>query len=99
MSCVCPTFTPNNVLLQDSLYNWDHQQIAKILFKSHADMFTGLIEYLDVNEENDSYIAYNEAEIDPTKTTHLEVEPFTLLGVCAGWCEGITSIVQWSKQI
>ncbi|KAG4074666.1 hypothetical protein HA402_004537 [Bradysia odoriphaga] len=44
----------------------------------------GLIEYLDVNEENDSFIAYNEAEIDPIKTTHLEIEPFTLLGVCAG---------------
>lgn len=44
-----------------------------------------MIEYLDVNEENDSFIAYNEEEIDPTKTTHLEIEPFTLLGVCAGW--------------
>lgn len=44
----------------------------------------GLIEYLDVNEENDSFIAYNENEIDATKTTHLEIEPFTLLGVCAG---------------
>lgn len=44
-----------------------------------------MIEYLDVNEENDSFIAYNEAEIDPVKTTHLEIEPFTLLGVCAGW--------------
>lgn len=48
--------------------------------------FTGLIEYLDVNEENDSFIAYNEGEIDATKTTHLEIEPFTLLGVCAGCC-------------
>lgn len=44
----------------------------------------GIIEYLDVNEENDSFIAYNEAEIDLEKTTHLEIEPFTLLGVCAG---------------
>lgn len=44
----------------------------------------GLIEYLDVNEENDSYIACREHEIDHELTTHLEVEPFTLLGVCAG---------------
>lgn len=44
----------------------------------------GLIEYLDVNEENDSYIAFQESEIDAEKTTHLEIEPFTLLGVCAG---------------
>lgn len=44
---------------------------------------TGLIEYLDVNEENDSKIALYESDID-AKTTHLEIEPFTLLGVCAG---------------
>lgn len=44
----------------------------------------GLIEYLDVNEENDSFIAYQESEIDFKNTTHLEIEPFTLLGVCAG---------------
>ncbi|XP_035736738.1 DNA-directed RNA polymerase III subunit RPC2-like [Vespa mandarinia] len=43
----------------------------------------GLIEYLDVNEENDSSIAFNEAHIN-ANTTHLEIEPFTLLGVCAG---------------
>ncbi|XP_012274877.1 DNA-directed RNA polymerase III subunit RPC2 isoform X1 [Orussus abietinus] len=43
----------------------------------------GMIEYLDVNEENDSFIAFNESHIT-WKTTHLEIEPFTLLGVCAG---------------
>ncbi|XP_055949734.1 DNA-directed RNA polymerase III subunit RPC2-like [Argiope bruennichi] len=43
----------------------------------------GLIEYLDVNEENDSYIAVYEKDIKPN-TTHLEIEPYTLLGVCAG---------------
>ena len=41
------------------------------------------MEYLDVNEENDSYIALYEADIVPT-TTHLEIEPFTLLGAVAG---------------
>lgn len=44
----------------------------------------GLIEYLDVNEENDSAIALYESDIDSATTTHLEIEPFTLLGVCAG---------------
>lgn len=44
----------------------------------------GLIEFLDVNEENDSFISFQEADIDPEKTTHLEIEPFTILGVCAG---------------
>ena len=43
----------------------------------------GLVEYLDVNEENDSNIALYEKDIT-MKTTHLEIEPFTLLGVCAG---------------
>ncbi|KAL1131980.1 hypothetical protein AAG570_011591, partial [Ranatra chinensis] len=42
----------------------------------------GLIEYLDVNEENDSMIALSEKEVDE-KTTHLEIADFTLLGVCA----------------
>lgn len=43
----------------------------------------GLVEYLDVNEENDAYIALYETDIVPT-TTHLEIEPFTLLGAVAG---------------
>uniref|UniRef100_A0A069DXS3 DNA-directed RNA polymerase subunit beta n=1 Tax=Panstrongylus megistus TaxID=65343 RepID=A0A069DXS3_9HEMI len=42
----------------------------------------GLIEYLDVNEENDSMVALKEEEIN-RKTTHLEIADFTLLGVCA----------------
>ncbi|KAL3813251.1 hypothetical protein ACJIZ3_014519 [Penstemon smallii] len=43
----------------------------------------GLIEYLDVNEENNALIALYE---DNAKegTTHIEIEPFTILGVCAG---------------
>eukprot|EP00158_Paraphelidium_tribonemae_P008768 Partr_v1_DN28677_c2_g1_i2_m50475 putative dna-directed RNA polymerase len=44
----------------------------------------GLIEYLDVNEENDSFIAIYEADIIPGSTTHLEIEPFTVLGAVAG---------------
>ncbi|KAJ2509363.1 DNA-directed RNA polymerase III complex subunit Rpc2 [Coemansia sp. RSA 1939] len=43
----------------------------------------GLVEYLDVNEENDTNIAVYEHEIRPY-TTHLEIEPFTLLGAVAG---------------
>ncbi len=43
----------------------------------------GFVEYLDVNEENDSYIALYESDIVPA-TTHLEIEPFTLLGAVAG---------------
>lgn len=37
-----------------------------------------------MNEENDSYISLTEEQIEPNVSTHLEIEPFTLLGVCAG---------------
>ena len=43
----------------------------------------GLVEYLDVNEENNALVAMYEAACGPG-TTHLEIEPFTLLGVVAG---------------
>jgi DNA-directed RNA polymerase III subunit RPC2 len=43
----------------------------------------GIVEYVDVNEENDSNIAIYENEINET-TTHLEIEPFTILGAVAG---------------
>lgn len=43
----------------------------------------GLIEYLDVNEENNALIALYDKEATP-KTTHIEIEPFTILGVIAG---------------
>ena len=50
----------------------------------HFDDFVkrGMVEYLDVNEENDALIAVYENHIGPD-TTHLEIEPFTILGVCA----------------
>lgn len=44
---------------------------------------SGLVEYLDCNEENDSYIACYENQIE-IHTTHLEIEPFTILGAVAG---------------
>ncbi|KAK3067054.1 DNA-directed RNA polymerase III complex subunit Rpc2, partial [Teratosphaeriaceae sp. CCFEE 6253] len=43
----------------------------------------GIVEYLDVNEENDSNIAVYEDAISQ-HTTHLEIEPFTILGAVAG---------------
>ncbi|KAF5764572.1 putative DNA-directed RNA polymerase [Helianthus annuus] len=43
----------------------------------------GLIEYLDVNEENNSLIALYEGETT-RETTHIEIEPFTILSACAG---------------
>jgi DNA-directed RNA polymerase III subunit RPC2 len=46
-------------------------------------LYRGLVEYVDVNEENDSNIALYENEINES-TTHLEIEPFTILGAVAG---------------
>jgi DNA-directed RNA polymerase III subunit RPC2 len=44
----------------------------------------GVIEFVDVNEQNNCLIATWEPEIDAGMTTHLEISPLTLLGVCAG---------------
>ncbi len=43
----------------------------------------GVVEYLDVNEENDTLIAMYEDDCT-ADTTHLEIEPFTILGAVAG---------------
>ncbi|KAF2085727.1 DNA-directed rna polymeras-like protein III subunit [Saccharata proteae CBS 121410] len=43
----------------------------------------GLIEYLDVNEENDANICIYEKDLQAYHT-HLEIEPFTILGAVAG---------------
>ncbi|PAV80314.1 hypothetical protein WR25_16721 [Diploscapter pachys] len=64
--------------------NQEHLEELRDGRKSFEDFVDdGLIEYLDVNEMNDAQIAVYEREIKPI-TTHLEIEPFTLLGVCAG---------------
>ena len=43
----------------------------------------GLLEYLDVNEQINALIALNEDGIMPS-TTHMEIEPFCILGVVSG---------------
>lgn len=43
----------------------------------------GLVEYVDVNEENNSLIALYEKDCHPG-ITHLEIEPFSILGIVAG---------------
>uniref|UniRef100_A0A8D8LBS9 DNA-directed RNA polymerase n=2 Tax=Cacopsylla melanoneura TaxID=428564 RepID=A0A8D8LBS9_9HEMI len=54
-------------------------------FKRFDDfLYEGKVEYLDVNEGNDSHIAVDERGIRPGVSTHLEIAAFTLLGVCAG---------------
>ncbi|KAK2722879.1 hypothetical protein QYM36_003166, partial [Artemia franciscana] len=53
----------------------------KIIFQDFVDR--GLVEYLDVNEENLSLVAVSEFEVTPSHT-HMEIEPYTILGVVAG---------------
>ena len=43
----------------------------------------GLLEYLDVNEENNALIALRESDVS-ADTTHLEIDPMTILGIVAG---------------
>ena len=43
----------------------------------------GVVEFLDVNEENDALVALDESRCSEA-TTHVEIEPCTLLGVVAG---------------
>eukprot|EP00913_Durusdinium_trenchii_P030440 g28515.t1 len=43
----------------------------------------GVVEWVDVNEENNLFIALHPNDIT-AETTHLEIEPFTLLGVVSG---------------
>lgn len=43
----------------------------------------GVVEYVDVNEENNCFVALDESEITQ-KHTHLEMDPATILGVVSG---------------
>ena len=52
--------------------------------KSFNDLIKqGKIEYIDVNEENNTLIALDESQIS-YKTTHMEIDPLTILGCVAG---------------
>jgi DNA-directed RNA polymerase III subunit RPC2 len=43
-----------------------------------------VVEYVDVNEENNCLVALRESEIVNGRTTHLEINPMTILGVVTG---------------
>ena len=62
----------------------EHLRLLQMGKATFDDFLThGIVEYLDVNEENDALIALYEDMITQS-TTHLEIEPFTILGAVAG---------------
>jgi len=68
----------------DSQVTEKHIEELKSGLRSFQDFIAdGLIEFLDVNEESNAYVALTERRIK-WDTTHLEIDPFTLLGACAG---------------
>lgn len=62
----------------------EHLRLLQLGKVSFDDFLThGIIEYLDVNEEQDTLVALYENEITQL-STHMEIEPFTILGAVAG---------------
>lgn len=61
----------------------DLERLSQGVLSFNDLLAAGCLEYLDVNEENDANIAVYQGQMK-AGTTHLEVEPLTLLGVCAG---------------
>ncbi|KAK3371297.1 hypothetical protein B0T24DRAFT_314663 [Lasiosphaeria ovina] len=62
----------------------EHLKLLQLGKAGFDDFLThGVVEYLDVNEEQDTLIALYEKDIT-LSTTHLEIEPFTILGAVAG---------------
>ena len=49
----------------------------------HSFLDDNCVEYVDVNEENNCLVALREEDIT-SETTHLEIDPMTILGVVAG---------------
>lgn len=62
----------------------EHLRLLQLGKATFDDFLThGVVEYLDVNEENDALISLYEDQITQS-TTHVEIEPFTILGAVAG---------------
>lgn len=79
------------IIVADGKPRFDPQKHVPMLLKrpqdggmSFADFLKqGIVEWVDVNEENNLFIALTPAEVTK-ETTHLEIEPFTILGVVSG---------------
>ncbi len=74
------------IIVKDGIPQLKEEHINKIVHGSLKwdDLITnGVIEFLDADEEENSYIAMTLADLNE-EHTHLEIDPATMLGVCAG---------------
>ncbi|KAH0485044.1 MAG: hypothetical protein KVP17_002428 [Porospora cf. gigantea B] len=74
------------IIVEDGQSRLTNQHMQK-LAESEIDFMdllrTAVLEWIDVNEENSCLIAIREENITPD-TTHLEIDPLTMMGVVAG---------------
>ena len=75
------------------------QQLSARLLTLAELIRNGVVEYVDVNEENNCLIALSQSELTPNHT-HVEIDPLTVLGVVAGKrmrrVLGVNGLIPWS---
>lgn len=74
------------ILVEDgeSLFTEEHmEKVSAGEYKWDDLVDLGLLEYLDAEEEENAYIAMS-ADALNEEHTHLEIDPSTMLGICAG---------------
>jgi len=79
------------IIVADGKPRFDPEKHVPLMMKHPEDggmtfqdfLKQGVVEWIDVNEENNLFIALQPKEIT-AETTHLEIEPITLLGVVSG---------------